>query len=193
MYCWLQWVFVAACGLSLVAVRELLVEVASPVAEHGLWRSQASAVVAHRLSVILVPGPGIEPLSHVPCIGGWVLNHSTTREVCRVGLCDQQKAAEVMVCHFWGYVIKACSFGLGLFLPAHLSVSHQLLWRKPGTMMWGHSGTLGRGPCGEELRSPAKSQWGPVACQQLQKWSWKLIIQPQKTLWWLQSWLVSYL
>ena len=100
MYCWLQWVFVAACGLSLVAVRELLVEVASPVAEHGLWRSQASAVVAHRLSVILVPGPGIEPLSHVPCIGGWVLNHFTTREVCRVGLCDQQNAAEVMVCHF---------------------------------------------------------------------------------------------
>ena len=46
IYFWLRWVFVAACRLSLVAasggllfvaVRGLLIEVASLVAEHGLW------------------------------------------------------------------------------------------------------------------------------------------------------------
>ena len=33
---WLHWVFVAACGLSLVVVRGLLIAVASLVVEHGL-------------------------------------------------------------------------------------------------------------------------------------------------------------
>ena len=33
---WLHWVFVAAHGLSLIAVPELLIAVASVVAEHGL-------------------------------------------------------------------------------------------------------------------------------------------------------------
>ena len=37
-------------GHSLVAVHELLIEVAFLVAEHGLWGGQASVVVAHRLS-----------------------------------------------------------------------------------------------------------------------------------------------
>ena len=36
IYFWLRWVFVAAHGLSLVAVRRLLVAVVSLVAEHGL-------------------------------------------------------------------------------------------------------------------------------------------------------------
>ena len=35
-FLWLRWVFVAAHGLSLVAVRGLLIAVASLVAEHGL-------------------------------------------------------------------------------------------------------------------------------------------------------------
>ena len=35
-YVWLHWVFVAARGLYLVAVRGLLIVVASLVAEHGL-------------------------------------------------------------------------------------------------------------------------------------------------------------
>ena len=50
IYFWLRWVFIAARGLSLVAgergllfvaVHGLLIAVASPVVEHGLW--------AHRL------------------------------------------------------------------------------------------------------------------------------------------------
>ena len=59
IYCfWLRWVFVAACGLSLVggkrgllfvAVHVLLIAVASLVAEHGLY-SAVSVVVAHGLS-----------------------------------------------------------------------------------------------------------------------------------------------
>ena len=36
IYFWLLWVFIAACGLSLVAARRLLIEVASLVAEHAL-------------------------------------------------------------------------------------------------------------------------------------------------------------
>ena len=36
-YLGLYGVFVAACGLSLVAVRRLLTEVAARVAEHRLW------------------------------------------------------------------------------------------------------------------------------------------------------------
>ena len=46
-----------------------------------------SAVAAHRLSCllafeVLVPRPGIKPTS--PCIGRWILNHWTTREVYRM-------------------------------------------------------------------------------------------------------------
>ena len=36
IYFWLHWVFVAVCGLSLVAARVLLIVVASLVAKHGL-------------------------------------------------------------------------------------------------------------------------------------------------------------
>ena len=35
-YFWLRWVFVAACGLFLVAVHRLLIVVASLIAEHRL-------------------------------------------------------------------------------------------------------------------------------------------------------------
>ena len=35
-FLWLRWVFVAVCGLSLVAARRLLIAVASLVVEHGL-------------------------------------------------------------------------------------------------------------------------------------------------------------
>ena len=36
IYFWLRWIFLAACGPSLVAASRLLVVVASLVAEHGL-------------------------------------------------------------------------------------------------------------------------------------------------------------
>ena len=58
IYFWLRWVFIAArafssCGergLLFVAVRGLLIAVASVVAEHGLYGTRASVVVARRLS-----------------------------------------------------------------------------------------------------------------------------------------------
>ena len=64
------------CGLSLVAasgsyslveVCRLLTGMASLVAEHGFWDTQASVVVAHRLScgillILIVPGLGTEPM-----------------------------------------------------------------------------------------------------------------------------------
>ena len=47
---WLHWVFVAAGWLSLVAVVWLLTVVASLAVDHGLYGSQASVVVVHRLN-----------------------------------------------------------------------------------------------------------------------------------------------
>ena len=57
VYFWLCWVFVAACGLSLMAASRdhslvvmcgLLIVVASLVAEHRLPRAKASVVAARR-------------------------------------------------------------------------------------------------------------------------------------------------
>ena len=62
---WLCWVFVAVRGLSqaeasrgcsLVAVPRLLIVVASPFVEHGLY-SAGSAVVVHRLSCPVQKSP----------------------------------------------------------------------------------------------------------------------------------------
>ena len=47
---WLCWVFIVACGLSLVAARRLLIVVASVVAEHRLQGTWASEVAAHWFS-----------------------------------------------------------------------------------------------------------------------------------------------
>ena len=66
--------FVAACGLSLsrgyslVVVCKLLIAVVSVVAEHGLQACWFSCPVA---CGILVPGPGIEPMS--PGLAGGLL------------------------------------------------------------------------------------------------------------------------
>ena len=77
VHLWLYWVFVAVCGLALVVasggyplveVHGLLIAVASPVAECGLWSTWASVVVAleQALSSLgaqgVVPRPGIEPV-----------------------------------------------------------------------------------------------------------------------------------
>ena len=73
------WDFIAVCKLSLVAVsggsfldvvHELLIAVASLVAEHGLLRA-GSVVVAR----------GTRDRNHVLCIARRILNHWTTREV----------------------------------------------------------------------------------------------------------------
>ena len=64
IYPWLCWVFVPVHGLSLVVasggyhlgvVRGRLTAVASLIAEHRLWSTQASVVGVHRLSS-LAPG-----------------------------------------------------------------------------------------------------------------------------------------
>ena len=62
-------------GLSLVMVRRLLIEVASLVAEHGLW-------VVFRLHWLTVCGIFLDQgLNLVPCIGRRILNRWTAREV----------------------------------------------------------------------------------------------------------------
>ena len=64
---------VASRSYSLLAIRGLLTEVASPVAEHGLWSVRASVVVAHRLSYSkecgIFPDQGLNP-----CLWHWQMD-----------------------------------------------------------------------------------------------------------------------
>ena len=79
---WLLWVFVAAHGLSLVAVRELLIEVAFLFAEHRPW-SVGSVAVVHGLSCPLACGTlgqGSNPCA-VHCIAREILIPWITWEV----------------------------------------------------------------------------------------------------------------
>ena len=83
IYLWLCWVFVAARGLSLVAasrgysLRWLLL----------LWSMGSRRVGFSGCGVWAqllrgmwdLPWPGLR--THVPCIGRWIVNHCTTREV----------------------------------------------------------------------------------------------------------------
>ena len=61
---------VASRSYSLLAIRGLLTEVASPVAEHGLWSVRASVVVAHRLSYPTACGIFLDKGSN-PCPLHW--------------------------------------------------------------------------------------------------------------------------
>ena len=61
----MHWIFVAAHGLSLVAIRRLVIEVSSLVEHdlrvHGLSNCSAWALLLYSMWVL--PGPGIEPIS----------------------------------------------------------------------------------------------------------------------------------
>ena len=77
---WLRWVFVAVCGLSLVAVGKSyslvvvcrLIYVISPVAEHGL-QSLGSGVVARGLSCPTACGVFLDQGSN-PCLLHWQMD-----------------------------------------------------------------------------------------------------------------------
>ena len=87
----LCWVFVSMHRLSLVAVsrgytlgavHRLLIVGASLAAEHGLWGAWASVVVHVGLvAPWCVESSWTRDQTRVPCIGWWILNHWTTREV----------------------------------------------------------------------------------------------------------------
>ena len=69
-------------GYSLAEALGLLTAAASLVAEHGLSGAQASVVPVHELSRPWhVKSSWTRDRTHVPCIGRWILNHQTTREV----------------------------------------------------------------------------------------------------------------
>ena len=89
-----------------------------------------------------LPGPGIEPVS--PCIGRWILNHCTTREVPKWFISNEWNVAEVMVCVFVINNKRHCGFCLVL-----------------GSLALGegncHVVRTFKQPCGEELRPPASS------------------------------------
>ena len=90
MYFWLLCVFVAARGLFSFSEQGLLlgcsvwviIAMASLVSESGLQSAGISGC-GNRLSC---PTEGVESSSrdgtHVPCVGRWIFNHWTTREVC---------------------------------------------------------------------------------------------------------------
>ena len=99
IYLWLHWVFVAARGLSLVAVCGLLIAVASLVAEHGLQGFSSCGMGARQLWLagsgwqaqqlwctgLVAPwhvgSSRTRARTRVPCIGRRILNHCATREV----------------------------------------------------------------------------------------------------------------
>ena len=110
-------------GLLLAVVPSLLIEVASPVAEHGLWGAQTSVTAMRGLSscgsralehasfscritgayfphgMWNLPRPGIEPMS--PALAGAFLNPWTTREaqwsVCLSVSADMQEPLKAEV------------------------------------------------------------------------------------------------
>ena len=76
----LYWVFVAACGLSLVVAHRLLIVLASLVVEHlGLF-----VVVCTGLVAPCVESTWVRDQTHVPCISRWTLILWTTREVQKI-------------------------------------------------------------------------------------------------------------
>ena len=103
IYMWLHWVVVAvwtssSCGqwgLFFTVVCGLLTAVASLIAGHGLYGTWAQQLqlVGSRAWVKQLWPMGLAACSmwdsssqtkdgtHVPCIGRWILNHWTTREV----------------------------------------------------------------------------------------------------------------
>ena len=74
----MHWVFIAAHGLSLVAVSGLLIAVASLIVEHGLQNIEAS-VAEHRLNscdgLVLVRSSWTRDRTHVSCIDRRILYH----------------------------------------------------------------------------------------------------------------------
>ena len=78
-YFWLHWVFITACGLSLVAVIRLLIAVASVFAEHGFWGAQAVAVAQ---GFICLGACGVSlgrGQTGVPCSTRWICSQGDPR------------------------------------------------------------------------------------------------------------------
>ena len=113
IYFWLCWVFIAACGFSLVAASggysslqcvgfslQLLLLLWSTGSRHagfsscGMWAQQlqfagsrAQAQQLWRMGLVAPQHVGsfrTRAQTHVPCIGRWILNHCATREVPRL-------------------------------------------------------------------------------------------------------------
>ena len=104
IYCWLLWAFVAL--VSGVVALQLLIAVSSH------WRAWAHSKQAqelwHTCSVVprQVESSQTRDQSHVPCIGRWILNHRTTREVqifiWFIWLCQVLVAAQrIFSCGMW--------------------------------------------------------------------------------------------
>ena len=76
----LQWGFVATCAFSSCSVP--LIVVASVIAEHGLSSTQAQQLRGTGLVATQhVESSCTRDRTHVLCIGTWLLNYCTTREV----------------------------------------------------------------------------------------------------------------
>ena len=81
IYLWMLWVSVAVHGLSPALEWGLLEGVASLVAEHRLWGTEASVAVAHGLVALQHVGSSHNgDRTCVPRIGRQILNRWTTRE-----------------------------------------------------------------------------------------------------------------
>ena len=89
LYFWLHWAFVAACGLSLVAVSGayslvlgLLSVVASLLEDHGLYGTWAQYLwLTCLIALPHVEASWTRDRTHIPCTGRWIPHHWATREV----------------------------------------------------------------------------------------------------------------
>ena len=86
----LCWVFVAVHGFSLVAasrgyspvvVHGVPIAVVPPVADHGPWRARVELWLADSVAPRPVGSSQTSGGARVPCSGGQILIHCTTREV----------------------------------------------------------------------------------------------------------------
>ena len=83
LYFWLHWAFVAACGLSLVAVSRayslvhgLLSVVASLLEDHGLYGTWAQYLwLTGLIALPHVEASWARDRTHIPCTGRWIPHH----------------------------------------------------------------------------------------------------------------------
>lgn len=94
----------------------------------------------------------------------------------------------------WNWTVSLYQF-LSLFLIQKIDLSLPLLRYKKteasilGTLclpetswhLWGYSGSLWRGPCGRELKSPDISHWETETFQETHGWAWERLL-PQPNL-----------
>ena len=132
----------ALCGLSLDVVWELLIAAASLAMEHRLWGTQAQllwhmGLVASQQLRDSIECPQTQDQTRVPCIGRWILNHWTTREVLQSHLKVKNLAlyfSSLIGIVDSGLNLLECGWGLGILWKIFSFFSLKLLLKNPSLL-----------------------------------------------------------